>query len=268
MSASLPGPERVSASLPGPERAGASPAGDPLLAVEGLDAWYGHSHILQGVTLEVRPGEIVTLIGRNGAGKTTTLRAVMGLVPRRRGRVAFAGEEILALPAHVRFHRGLAYVPEERRIVPGLTVAENLRLGLLARRGGAARGRRHEAARIEAIAETFPRLKQRLAQEAVTLSGGEQQMLAIARALMAEPVMVLLDEPSEGIMPILVEEMFEQFVAMKRTGTTILLVEQNVDLALAVSDRVYVMDQGAVVHHDAAAVLRADPEIQERYCAV
>ena len=235
----------------------------PLLAVADLAAWYGHSHILQGISLEVRPGEIVTLIGRNGAGKTTTLKTIMGLVPKRTGRVAFAGEEILAAPPHARFHKGLAYVPEERRIVPGLTVVENLRLGILA-----SKDRREEARRIEVIAETFPRLKQRLKQEAITMSGGEQQMLAIARALMAEPRMVLLDEPSEGIMPILVEEMFEQFVAMKKAGTTILLVEQNVDLALDVSDRVYVMDQGEIVHHDTAAALKADPEIQARYCSV
>ena len=238
-------------------------ASPPLLAVSDLGAWYGHSHILQGISLEVRAGEIVTLIGRNGAGKTTTLKTIMGLVPKRAGRVAFAGEDILAAPPHLRFHKGLAYVPEDRRIVPGLTVEENLRLGILA-----AKGKRDEARRIEAIAETFPRLKQRLSQEAVTMSGGEQQMLAIARALMSEPIMVLLDEPSEGIMPILVEEMFEQFVAMKEGGTTILLVEQNVELALDVSDRVYVMDQGEIVHHDDAVTLKADAEIQARYCSV
>ncbi|MGT2489427.1 ABC transporter ATP-binding protein [Methylobacterium oryzae CBMB20] len=243
----------------------------PLLAVEDLRAWYGHSHILQGLSLEVRPGEIVTLVGRNGAGKTTTLKAIMGLVAKREGRVTFAGADILDRPAHERFHRGLAYVPEERRIVPGLTVEENLRLGILAAKGrdeGRGSQRRDEARRIEVIAETFPRLKQRLKQEAITMSGGEQQMLAIARALMAEPVMVLLDEPSEGIMPILVEEMFAQFVAMKRAGTTILLVEQNVELALDVSDRVYIVDGGAVVYHAPAAALRDDPEIQARYCAV
>ncbi len=249
-----------------------SAAAEPLLTVENLRAWYGHSHILQGISLEVRRGEIVTLVGRNGAGKTTTLKSIMGLVPRREGRVTFAGADILDRPAHERFHQGLAYVPEERRIVPGLTVEENLRLGILAakdRRGSGERAsRRDEARRIETIAETFPRLKQRLKQEAITMSGGEQQMLAIARALMAEPVMVLLDEPSEGIMPILVEEMFEQFVAMKRAGTTILLVEQNVELALEVSDRVYIVDGGAVVYHAPAADLRADPEIQARYCAV
>ncbi|MEE7502405.1 ABC transporter ATP-binding protein [Methylobacterium mesophilicum] len=243
----------------------------PLLAVEDLRAWYGHSHILQGLSLVVRPGEIVTLVGRNGAGKTTTLKAIMGLVAKREGRVTFAGADILHRPPHERFHRGLAYVPEERRIVPGLTVEENLRLGILAAKGagrGARATRRDEARRIEVIAETFPRLKQRLKQEAITMSGGEQQMLAIARALMAEPVMVLLDEPSEGIMPILVEEMFAQFVAMKRAGTTILLVEQNVELALDVSDRVYIVDGGAVVYHAPAPALRDDPEIQARYCAV
>jgi branched-chain amino acid transport system ATP-binding protein len=248
-------------------------ASAPLLAVENLRAWYGHSHILQGLSLEVRAGEIVTLVGRNGAGKTTTLKSIMGLVPKREGRVTFAGVDILDRPPHERFHQGLAYVPEERRIVPGLTVEENLRLGILAARGDRAtkggRASRHdEARRIEAIAETFPRLKQRLKQQAITMSGGEQQMLAIARALMAAPVMVLLDEPSEGIMPILVEEMFEQFVAMKRAGTTILLVEQNVELALDISDRVYIVDGGAVVYHAPAAELRGDPEIQARYCAV
>ena len=235
----------------------------PLLVATDLAAWYGHSHILQGISLAVGRGEIVTLIGRNGAGKTTTLKTIMGLVAKRRGSVVLDGEEILLAPAHARFHRGLAYVPEERRIVAGLSVEENLRLGILA-----ARGRRDEARRIEHIAETFPRLKQRLKQEAVTMSGGEQQMLAIARALIAEPTMVLLDEPSEGIMPVLVDEMFEQFLVMKRAGMTILLVEQNVDLALDISDRVYVMDQGEVVHHGTATSLRADPEIQARYCSV
>jgi branched-chain amino acid transport system ATP-binding protein len=234
-----------------------------MLKIDGLAAWYGHSHILQGVSLEVRAGEIVTLIGRNGAGKTTTLRTVMGLVPRREGSVRFDGREILAEPTFRRYHAGLAYVPEERRIVPGLSVLENLRLGLIA-----AAGRGREAERIERLAETFPRLKQRLSQEAVTLSGGEQQMLAIARALMAEPKMLLLDEPSEGIMPVLVDEMFELFADLKRSGMTILLVEQNVERALSVSDRAYVMDQGVIVHHDLAASLLADQAIQERYCAV
>lgn len=234
-----------------------------MLRLENLSAWYGPSHILQGVSLEVGKGEIVTLIGRNGAGKTTTLRTIMGLVPKRQGAVQFDGAEILQQPAHTRFHRGLAYVPEERRIVPGLTVEENLRLGIIA-----AANRADERRMIDFIAETFPRLKQRLGQEAITMSGGEQQMLAIARAMMAKPKMILLDEPSEGIMPILVDEMFELFRRMKAEGTTILLVEQNVELALGLSDRAYIMDQGVIVHHDSAANLLADKAMQERYCAV
>lgn len=234
-----------------------------MLRLENLSAWYGPSHILQGVSLEVGKGEIVTLIGRNGAGKTTTLRSIMGLVSKRQGAVQFDGAEILQQPAHARFHLGLAYVPEERRIVPGLTVEENLRLGIIA-----AANRADERRMIDFIAETFPRLKQRLGQEAITMSGGEQQMLAIARAMMAKPKMILLDEPSEGIMPILVEEMFELFRRMKAEGTTILLVEQNVELALGLSDRAYIMDQGVIVHHDSAANLLADKAMQERYCAV
>lgn len=234
-----------------------------MLQVDNLSAWYRHSHILQGVSLEVRQGEIVTLIGRNGAGKTTTLKSIMGLLAKTAGAVRFDGHDMLGQPAHRRFHLGLAYVPEDRRIVPGLTVEENLRLGIIA-----SGSRAREAEMIERIAETFPRLKQRLPQQGVTLSGGEQQMLAIARAMMAEPKMILLDEPSEGIMPILVEEMFTQFRAMKAQGTTILLVEQNVELALSLSDRVYIMDQGVIVHSDSAAALIANPEIQEKYCSV
>ena len=234
-----------------------------MLAVEGLDAWYGAAHILQGVSLEVGRGEIVCLIGRNGAGKTTTLKTVMGLVPRARGAVRFGGAELLGRPAHARFGMGLAYVPEERRIVPGLTVRENIRLGLVA-----SPLRSREAAVIERIAETFPRLRERLDQQATTMSGGEQQMLAIARAMAAEPAMVLLDEPSEGIMPVLVDEMFRLFAAMRAQGTTLLLVEQNVELALGIADRAYVMDQGRIVHHDTAAALLADPAIRDEYCAV
>jgi branched-chain amino acid transport system ATP-binding protein len=234
-----------------------------MLKIEDLNAWYDRSHVVQGVSFEVQHGEIVTLMGRNGAGKTTTLRTIMGLIAKRKGRAFFAGADILPLPADERFRLGLAYVPEERRIVPGLTVRENLRLGLIA-----AEKRGDEERRINEIAETFPRLKERLEQEGTSLSGGEQQMLAIARAMMAEPKMILLDEPSEGIMPLLVDEMFELFRRMKREGVTILLVEQNVERALGVSDRAYIMDHGVLVHHDRAANLLADKAIQERYCAV
>ena len=234
-----------------------------MLAIEDLNAWYGRSHVLQGVSLTVEAGEVVCLIGRNGAGKTTTLRSIMGLVPRRSGRVLFEGADIIGQPTWRRLGMGLAYVPEERRIVPGLSVHENLRLGLVA-----SPNRNREAEVIDRIAETFPRLRERLAQSAETLSGGEQQMLAIARALVADPKLVMLDEPSEGIMPVLADEMFELFARMKADGITILLVEQNVERALRLADRAYIMDHGVIVHQDEAGALLADHEIQERYCAV
>ena len=234
-----------------------------MLNVDNLHAWYDHSHIVQGVSLEVKAGEIVTIMGRNGAGKTTTLRTIMGLVTKRQGSVKFDGLEVLAQPSHTRYRLGLGYVPEDRRIVPGLTVRENLRLGLLGLSSSY-----DENAIIEGIANTFPRLKERLDQEGSSLSGGEQQMLAIARAMMSNPKMILLDEPSEGIMPILVEEMFALFRILKEQGTTILLVEQNVELALSISDRAYIMDNGEIVHQDFARNLLADRAIQERYCSV
>jgi len=235
----------------------------PLLAASDLHAWYGSGHVLQGVSLEVRPGEIVALIGRNGAGKTTTLKSIMGLMDKVTGRIVLDGKDVTRRPAHERFHLGLGYVPEDRRIVPGLTVLENIRLGLLA-----SPLRAQETEIIEEMAETFPRLKQRLDQSAATLSGGEQQMLAIARAMASRPKMLLLDEPSEGIMPVLVDEMFELFARWKQQGRTILLVEQCVDRALLISDRAYIIDQGKIVHHDAAATLLQDPGIQEQYCSV
>jgi branched-chain amino acid transport system ATP-binding protein len=177
--------------------------------------------------------------------------------------VRIDGHEMLDQNAHDRYHLGLAYVPEERRIVPGLTVRENLRLGLIA-----GKERHKERERIDEIAQTFPRLAERMDQEGTSMSGGEQQMLAIARALMARPRMILLDEPSEGIMPLLVHEMFELFVRLKKQGTTILLVEQNVERALQISDRAYILDQGRIVHQGDAQALLDDREIQEKYCAV
>ena len=193
-----------------------------MLEVQDLHAWYGASHILHGVSITVRQGEVVALVGRNGAGKTTTIRSVMGLMPRISGGIRFDGADLTALKAHDRYRLGLAYVPEERRIVPGLTVRENLQLGLVA---SAAKINEREA--IDEIAESFPRLKERLDQEGATMSGGEQQMLAIARAMIGRPKMILLDEPSEGIMPVLVEEMGVLFRRLRDQGVTLLLVEQN-----------------------------------------
>jgi branched-chain amino acid transport system ATP-binding protein len=234
-----------------------------MLQVTGLNTWYGASHVLQDVCIEVAKGEIVCLIGRNGAGKTTTLKSVMGLIDRTSGSVRFKGRELLRQPAHVRFQLGLAYVPEERRIVQGLSVRENLRLGLVA-----SPERSREAELIEDIARIFPRLAERLDQEAVTMSGGEQQMLAIARALIGKPDLIMLDEPTEGIMPVLVDEMLDLCLAMKAKGTTVLLVEQNVEQALEIADRAYILDHGAVVHQSSARELLADEEVKERYCSI
>jgi branched-chain amino acid transport system ATP-binding protein len=234
-----------------------------MLEVSGLNAWYGRSHVLHGIDLEVRAGEVVCVIGRNGAGKSTTLRAIMGLVRRRSGRVRLDGADILELPTHRRLALGLGYVPEERRIVAGLTVLENLRLGMVG-----APERRRESEVVDEVTVTFPRLRERLQQSADTLSGGEQQMLAIARALVSRPRLLMLDEPSEGIMPVLVDEMFELFARLQAEGNTILLVEQNVERALSIADRAYIMDQGMIVHHADARTLLADTEIQERYCSV
>jgi len=233
-----------------------------MLEIAKLDAWYGPSHVIHGLSFQVEPGEIVALVGRNGAGKTSTLRAVMGLMPRATGSVRFDGRDLLTLGAHERFRLGLGYVPEERRIVPGLTVRENLQLGLVATSGI------DEHAAIEEIAESFPRLKERLNQQGTTMSGGEQQMLAIARAMISRPKMILLDEPSEGIMPVLVEEMGVLFRRLRDQGTTLLLVEQNVEWALKLASRAVIIDQGEVVYESSAAALLADKEIQDRYCAV
>jgi branched-chain amino acid transport system ATP-binding protein len=234
-----------------------------MLRVENLNAWYDRSHVLQGISLEVGKGEIVTLMGRNGAGKTTTLRSLMGLLSKRQGSASIDGTSFLDMPAHARFHLGLAYVPEDRRIVPGLTVKENLELGVIAQKN-----RGDMSVLVDEIAETFPRLKERLSQDGTSMSGGEQQMLAIARAMIGKPKVILLDEPSEGIMPVLVDEMFELFATLKKQGLTILLVEQNVQQALKISDRAYILDQGEIVFQDTAQNLLDKDEIQQKYCAV
>jgi branched-chain amino acid transport system ATP-binding protein len=234
-----------------------------MLDVKNLSAWYGASHVLHGVSFAVEAGEIVALVGRNGAGKTTTIRTIMGLMQRSTGDVMFDGRPIMRGAAHDRFRLGLAYVPEERRIVRDLTVRENLKLGLLASDKTI-----NERLAIDEIAEVFPRLKERLDQQGSTMSGGEQQMLAIARAMIAKPKMILLDEPSEGIMPVLVEEMGVLFRRLRDSGVTLLLVEQNVEWALRLASRAIIIDQGEIVYESTSAALLADKEIQDRYCAV
>jgi len=235
-----------------------------LLAVEDLHAYYGEAHILQGVSLTIAAGEVVTLIGRNGAGKTTTLKSIMGLVPPR-GRISFNGRELAGLATHDIARGGIAYVPEERRILPNLSVAENLRLGILgAGRAAAA----DNGAALEEVLTYFPRLRERYEQQGKSLSGGEQQMLAIARGLVARPKLMLVDEPTEGLSPILVESLTEILGQINRRGTTILLVEQMLDVALALSHRLYVMDQGRIQFEGTPDALRADPEIQQRFLGV
>ncbi len=211
---------------------------EPLLRIRDLNAWYGAAHVLQGISLDVGHGEIVALVGRNGAGKTTTVRTIMGLVAKRTGSVRFDGIDLMTRQTHERFGLGLGYVPEDRRIVPGLTVRENLMLGLLSTR---LRGV-SEAQAIEAVSKRFPRLGERLNQEAVTMSGGEQQMLAIARTMLSQPRMILLDEPSEGIMPALVDEMADLFLELKRGDTSHMLIDPNLELALPIAERAYILD--------------------------
>jgi branched-chain amino acid transport system ATP-binding protein len=236
-----------------------------LLALEDLHAYYGEAHILQGVSLTVGAGEVVTLIGRNGAGKTTTLKSIMGLVPPRGGRISFDGRELTKLPTHEVARAGIAYVPEERRILPNLSVAENLRLGMLS----ASRAAKAENAGVmEEVLTYFPRLRERYEQKGKSLSGGEQQMLAIARGLVARPKLMLVDEPTEGLSPLLVESLTEILGEINRRGTTILLVEQMLEVALALSHRLYVMDQGRIQFEGTPDTLRADPEIQQRFLGV
>jgi branched-chain amino acid transport system ATP-binding protein len=238
---------------------------ETLLALEDVHTYYGEAHILQGVSLTVRAGEVVTLIGRNGAGKTTTLRSIMGLARPRRGRVVLRGEDVTGLPAHQVARRGIAWVPEERRVLPNLTVLENLRLGWLGagRPSGAAMGPEGDQ-----VFEYFPRLRERLHQRGRHLSGGEQQMLAIARALVARPSLMLVDEPTEGLAPLLVQSLTEILATINRRGTTILLVEQALEVALALAHRVYVIDQGRIQFEGTPDDLRRDPAIQQRFLGV
>lgn len=238
-----------------------------MLALHDVHTFYGLSHVLQGMTLRVERGEIVTLIGRNGAGKTTTLKSIMGITPPQRGEITFQGEDIAGLRTHLVARRGLAFVPEERRIFPNLTVYENLRLGLWKNKGTRTQHQREQEVMERAMAY-FPRLRERLRQEGSSLSGGEQQMLAIARALVAEPVLMLIDEPTEGLMPLLVRAIEEILVQLHNDGVTILLVEQNVKMALSISQRAYVIDQGRIQFAGTAREILDNRELQQRYLAV
>ena len=233
---------------------------EPLLAVERLDAFYGESHILKSLSLAIAPGETVALLGRNGAGKTTTLKSIVGWVRPRSGSVRLDGEELAGRSMMANARAGIALVPEERRIFTNLTVAENLRLAqITARRPGWP---------LERIYEKFPRLRERLANRGDEISGGEKQMLAIARALMQATRVLLLDEPTEGLAPLIVREVESVIREIKAAGLTTLLVEQNLYSALAVADRCYVLDQGEIVYEGTPADLRANDDVLRRYLHV
>jgi branched-chain amino acid transport system ATP-binding protein len=232
----------------------------PLLEIEDMHSYYGHIQALRGISLTVDEGEVVTLIGSNGAGKTTTLRSIHGILPPKQGRIIFAGEEIQGVPAHELISRGIAQSPEGRRIFFRMTVLENLEMGAYHRND--ASGVREDMDRVFGL---FPRLKERTKQEAGTMSGGEQQMLAIGRALMSRPRLLLLDEPSMGLAPVLVERIFEIIREINKQGTTILLVEQNANIALEIATRGYVLETGTIVNSAPAAELREDPTVREAY---
>jgi branched-chain amino acid transport system ATP-binding protein len=236
----------------------AAPTGEPLLRLEGVRTFYGKIEALKGIDLEIHPGEIVTLIGSNGAGKTTTLKTISGLLHPRVGRILFEGRDITHIPAHNLVRQGISQAPEGRRIFNRMTVLENLQMGAYTQH---AKFGDH----LDRVMTLFPRLKERAGQRGGTLSGGEQQMLAIGRALMSEPKILLLDEPSLGLSPILVEQIFEIIGAINAQGTTILLVEQNANQALAVASRGYVLQTGRVLLADTAAGLAANPDVRRAY---
>ena len=218
--------------------------GDKILEIDDLHAWYGESHVLHGVTFDVREGETISILGRNGAGKTTTLRAILGILRKRSGTVRFRGEDLLALPLHAVAQRGIGYVPEERGIFGSLTVAENLTLPPVIRNGGMSE---------DDIYALFPNLKERRSSPGTTLSGGEQQMLAIARILRTGAEIILLDEPTEGLAPVIVERIGEVLQLLKRRGSTIVLVEQNFHFARQLADRYVVIEHGRAIDHFAAS---------------
>ena len=231
-----------------------------MLEVEGVDAAYGELRALAGVSVHLGPGEIVALVGSNGAGKTTLLRAIAGLVRPRVGRIRWDGEDIVGLPPHRMVERGIAMVPEGRRLFGRMTVEENLGLGAFTPRAG-----REREATLEAVYATFPRLQERRRQLARSLSGGEQQMVAIGRALMTRPRLLMLDEPSLGLAPRVVEAIFAVFGEINRAGVAVFLVEQNVRAALALAQRGYLLEHGQIVGEGRSAALLDDPQVRQAY---
>lgn len=230
-----------------------------MLSLRDVHVHIGKLHILQGVTMEIKPGESAALLGRNGVGKTTTLRAIMGLLRRSAGVVEFDGKDLGALQPHRIPHTGIGYVPQGRGIFPTLSVEENLFIAVSGRR---------DTEREDYVFTCFPRLKERLKQSGNTLSGGEQQMLAIARCLMMRPKLIILDEPTEGIMPKLVAQIRNEIAAIAKRGIAVLLVEQNLRTALRLANRIYFMERGQVVHEGTAEEVRSSPDITHRYLGV
>ncbi len=234
--------------------------GIPMLRIADLNVYYGAIHALKGISLEVHQGEIVTLIGANGAGKSTTLRTISGLIAPKSGAVDFEGQGIAGLGAHDIVRRGISQVPEGRRIFADMTVLENLELGAFIRND-----KDGIASDMEMVFTRFPRLKERISQQAGTLSGGEQQMLAMGRALMSRPRLLLLDEPSMGLAPLLIKEIFSIIVDINKAGTTILLVEQNANMALSSANRAYVLETGRITLSGGAKDLAASEEVRKAY---
>jgi branched-chain amino acid transport system ATP-binding protein len=234
-----------------------------LLKVEDIHTYYGFSYILQGISFEVDQGEAVALLGRNGAGKTTTLKSIIGVAPPRSGKIFFDGTDIAGLATHNIVSGGIAIIPDTRRIIPNITVYENLKLAMLKNKD-----KKGEKALVEMAYDYFPRLRDRANVLGGSLSGGEQQMLAIARGLVAKPKLMLVDEPTEGLMPTLVEMIAEKLQELQQTGLTMLLVETNLDVAFQVAQRVYVMEKGLIKFSGTKGELLGNHEIQQRYLGV